>query len=429
MPTTLPTRRTFASLVAVAAFAGPIACVEGDAVVGSDAETIFDDIDTFDPDVPFCDFSTCFDQDPCTDDFCDSDGTCLHVARNPFGACQVDAHCDDGNPCTTDSCVTDECGLDRCSFVQTDPMCRPCGFGCDDGNPCTEDLCGESGLCESVASDPACEPRCNQLMAQTVDAAQWAFNPGGAILYQGLVGSLSGTNCADGECACEAQMTLSEYGFAAPLRDAESGEDYSCAVTSCAAPSLRCEPMFENTRYIVWGTVRYQQPFGARDAAPQADAGPSDASADTAAPPDTFAPDATGSDAGASIDTSPPPGRVEAIEVAGYCLSTYPNDLQAVYTATFESGGRKAELEVQLFVDQYGAQRVEPGACVGCTELDFELPRGSFWTETGAVWMDVMVGGQTVNVHLFPNRNRFAADVKSNSITYLGTLTLERKRP
>jgi hypothetical protein len=113
-----------------------------------------------------CEDEHCDDADPCTTDTC-TDDACSHSPAPDSsdcgsggvccdGACIqccVDEDCDDANPCTTDSCTD---GV--CSHVITDDM-TTCGAGsiccsgtcapgdccantdCDDDNPCTYDLC------------------------------------------------------------------------------------------------------------------------------------------------------------------------------------------------------------------------------------------------------------------------------------------------
>jgi len=72
----------------------------------------------------------CNDGNPCTDDLCTA-GTCTHPANT--------ASCDDGNPCTTG----DICGGGVCTGGA--PVV------CNDGNPCTDDTCNPAnGACESV---------------------------------------------------------------------------------------------------------------------------------------------------------------------------------------------------------------------------------------------------------------------------------------
>ena len=64
--------------------------------------------------------SACDDNDPCTDDACDTtNGTCGHTSVS----------CDDGNACTNDSCN------------RADGLCSHTPEDCDDGNACTTDSC------------------------------------------------------------------------------------------------------------------------------------------------------------------------------------------------------------------------------------------------------------------------------------------------
>lgn len=78
------------------------------------------------------------DGNPCTDDYCDGEGGCVHVANA--------APCDDGLACTSN----DTCGN---GFCMGDPPPE-----CDDGNPCTVDLCAEpSGECVNLEEpNPVC---------------------------------------------------------------------------------------------------------------------------------------------------------------------------------------------------------------------------------------------------------------------------------
>ena len=106
-----------------------------------------------------CDGTTdeglCDDGDPCTQDKCNTDGSCKHVKLAGMA-------CDDGNVCSqTDKCVAGKCvganlldcdDQDACSTDSCDPL-----TGCkhtpnsaknckDDGNVCTLDTC-EAGTC------------------------------------------------------------------------------------------------------------------------------------------------------------------------------------------------------------------------------------------------------------------------------------------
>ena len=91
---------------------------------------------------------TGFDNDECTLDICQQDGTCFHL---PTGApeCQAsgcfnDAECTDSDPCTVDVCTSGVCGH----------ITTPCA----DGEPCTIDgpeLCVPYVGCVTEA-DPTC---------------------------------------------------------------------------------------------------------------------------------------------------------------------------------------------------------------------------------------------------------------------------------
>jgi len=74
----------------------------------------------------------------CTDDYCDGDGGCIHVANA--------IPCDDGIGCTSNDVCAD-------GICAGDPP-----PACDDDNPCTVDSCVEpSGACVNVAEpDPSC---------------------------------------------------------------------------------------------------------------------------------------------------------------------------------------------------------------------------------------------------------------------------------
>jgi hypothetical protein len=77
---------------------------------------------------------TCDDNNPCTDDSCNSISGCLFADNALI--------CDDGNACTSgDTCVAGVCAGAPTST-------------CDDGNPCTDDVCNPtSGLCVGTPND------------------------------------------------------------------------------------------------------------------------------------------------------------------------------------------------------------------------------------------------------------------------------------
>ena len=81
--------------------------------------------------------ANCNDGNPCTEDSCDPDGACLHVAN--------DKPCDDLNACT----IGDVCSEGRCTFAGA--------LDCDDHNVCTSDLCNPSSGCENVDNTIHCD--------------------------------------------------------------------------------------------------------------------------------------------------------------------------------------------------------------------------------------------------------------------------------
>lgn len=78
----------------------------------------------------------CNDNDPCTDDSCDSVLGCQNVPNT--------APCDDGSACTTG----DFCLSGSCSGESTD---------CNDNNPCTDDSCDSALGCQNVPNTAACD--------------------------------------------------------------------------------------------------------------------------------------------------------------------------------------------------------------------------------------------------------------------------------
>ena len=148
-----------------------------------------------------CDRDTdCNDLDPCTGDWCDENGVCIHdcLTGEPCndavpdtiddlcnlgtdgecgcagmtGSCQDDGDCDDGNECTQDVCTADKkCQYgcfegqpcddgypfsieDKCLFYPFLGKCFCEGKlecindkDCNDGDPCTDDWCNADGQC------------------------------------------------------------------------------------------------------------------------------------------------------------------------------------------------------------------------------------------------------------------------------------------
>ena len=106
----------------------------------------------------------CIDNDPCTDDICDTSvpgsAECVFIPTD----------CNDNNACTTEQCdpATGDCVFtdvicednDLCTTNSCDPQ-SGCVFPpippCDDNDPCTDDFCDPATGCQSVPNNnPAC---------------------------------------------------------------------------------------------------------------------------------------------------------------------------------------------------------------------------------------------------------------------------------
>ncbi|MSP90947.1 MAG: hypothetical protein EXR79_03950 [Myxococcales bacterium] len=116
-----------------------------------------------------CDGTTdeglCEDGDPCTNDVCNTDGSCKHVQL-------AGMLCDDGSICTqTDKCLAGKCvggnvlpcdDQDTCTADSCDPFTgcvhKPASDAVckDDGNPCTLDQCQQGQCVHPPASGKPC---------------------------------------------------------------------------------------------------------------------------------------------------------------------------------------------------------------------------------------------------------------------------------
>ena len=169
------------------------ACVSGDPLVCDDEEPCTED--SCDPDTGDCVFAPldgelcddgdactsddlcdggtcggtaieCVDDNPCTDDACDTETGCVFTAVDDGAPCDdedactgVDVciegvciggpgpDCDDGNPCTADVC-------DPVEGCINEPLSD---IPCDDGNPCTAGDSCQDGVCESGINQCVCE--------------------------------------------------------------------------------------------------------------------------------------------------------------------------------------------------------------------------------------------------------------------------------
>jgi hypothetical protein len=124
----------------------------------------------------------CEDNNPCTDDSCDSDAGCLNVPNQNA--------CEDGNACTeNDTCAAS--------------ICIPGGqLVCDDINPCTDDSCDENLGCQYDPNNDACE-----------DGDACTFNDA----------------CADGDC---------KAGDLNDCDDSNPCTDDICDFTTCKHPPI-----------------------------------------------------------------------------------------------------------------------------------------------------------------------------------------------
>lgn len=120
---------------------------EGDPVVCNDNDPCTDDIcDTVDGCTTTLNTAPCDDGNPCTGgDTCES-GTCMPGTDPP---------CDDGNLCTIDICFP----VSGCEYLPTfNPCCSGATSVCDDGNPCTEDTCDpDTAQCTWTQVEVACD--------------------------------------------------------------------------------------------------------------------------------------------------------------------------------------------------------------------------------------------------------------------------------
>ncbi len=137
--------------------------------------------------------TACNDENPCTDDSCDSQGICQHAANagscSDGNACTVSDHCaaglcvsgtsdacDDLDGCTADSCDPSsgcvhaaksdgaicldahcEGSVHVLASTCLGAVCVPGGqLSCDDANPCTDDTCAAAGGCVHAENQASC---------------------------------------------------------------------------------------------------------------------------------------------------------------------------------------------------------------------------------------------------------------------------------
>jgi len=358
---------------------------------------------------PFCD-NGCFDGDDCTDDLCRVDGTCLNVPRNPFGACQTEAHCDDGNSCSEDRCELDGCGLMRCVNEIKNFECRPCGemFGdCSDFNPCTLESCGDDGICDmGTSNDPNCDPQCNQQDARSADAPLTGEWFGYQSWFIGVATTREGVNCDADACVCESELRFRDSLEGFELRDATGLNDpeWTCDIVACEPHSVSCRPLDAGVGYVVWGTMTYLNPF------------------DAASPQDT----APSPDAGSADVAAPPMQPIDALHVDGYCLSTRLDHVIGDYAATFESDGHATSFDLRIAAQPDGVA-AQMQACVGCQATGLVADQiVTLGAEIGTVTFPLKLTDADGFARLYAHTDHFVGDVRRSDGGYLGKLKLER---
>jgi hypothetical protein len=124
----------------------------------------------------------CDDSNPCTDDSCDGDTGCVHIAHD--GACDDSNACSDGDTCKNGLCIPGP---------KTD---------CDDDNECTADGCDEEDGCEYFDLPDGTE--CN-------GGGKWGCSDGACACTPQCDGKLCGDDQCGGSCGtCEDDYNCNE---------------------------------------------------------------------------------------------------------------------------------------------------------------------------------------------------------------------------
>ena len=162
----------------------------------------------------------CDDQNPCTDDFCDIAGGCLHEFNTD--------KCDDGDPCT----VADQCEQGTCSGVTVNCDCQS-DSNCaalEDGNLCNGTLfCDTDTLPYTCEVDAATVVDCPEPQGGDAPCLMAACNPetGGCSLAT----ANEGFPCDDGDPCTVADKCVQgacSGGLAANCNDGNPCTDDSC---------------------------------------------------------------------------------------------------------------------------------------------------------------------------------------------------------
>ena len=156
----------------------------------------------------------CNDNNPCTDDACNSSGTCTHATTN----------CNDNNDCTTDTCGATGC-------VHVDVAVMPSGK-CNDLDPCTTDSCS-NGLCVHTPKDcKVLDDDCHKGVCSTAagTAGQCQAQPANA-----------NAACALSLDACDAAGTCNATGTCVGDNDACGSLATACATCGASCHTCTCQ--------------------------------------------------------------------------------------------------------------------------------------------------------------------------------------------
>ncbi len=203
----------------------------------------------------------CDDRDPCTEDRCDEQSDSCSHQRQPIpgaegpegdptcddnldndcdgltdaadgdcGACENDAACDDGDPCTVDSCTEGSCTF---AFAEADTPC-------DDGLFCNgpTDVCDGQGGCGPAAdSQSPCTQVCLGICDEQADACR--PDPAGSDCSDPGDGYACTADACDGSGRCRAE----------PIADycTEVSATALCLPDCAADPSGCVEPPVDMT--------------------------------------------------------------------------------------------------------------------------------------------------------------------------------------
>ncbi len=341
----------------------------------------------------------CFDGDDCTEDRCQSDGTCLFVANNPENACLEDFHCKQG-PCLTGTCETDFCGNLRCNFDDVG-FCMPCDSvvsPCNDGDPCTRDACDvPKGMCTFDAADPRCLPWCSSSNALSVADAQW--------VGEGFFGSFRGrivpflSTCETG-CECDQPMAIADGGVTLRLLSIDEASPLTCRVSTCGETLFDCAPYASGRHYFALGT--------------------------------TLVVDTTGKDAQApGAPAEPPRLAANAMRVESLCpsVSIEEDALFGLWRAHLEQDGVVAAFDLAISRIDHSPTEIEIvgniESCEGCE---------AFGVTVGPVRIDPMEPGLGVRLQLargiadgrlFGGEGAFVGELRTEDGRLFGTLSLE----